>query len=62
MNEEENSQPKQPSERTYKVEQMVRAAEKGAAQQINRLEVLAELIRQSEENIKQESVNKSLTE
>ena len=37
MSNEQDTQPKLPGARTYKVEQMVRAAEKGAAQQIERM-------------------------
>ena len=65
MNEGIDPQPKQPGARTYKVEQMVRAAERGAAQQIERMKKMLAMGKPPqalEPDKKHETVKNSLTE
>ncbi len=61
MNTDHDKQPKE-APKPGTAAPFIAAVRKGAALQIKRMKVLAELIRQSEEQSRQEAVNKSLTE
>ena len=56
-----NTPPEQPGERTYKVAQMVRAAERGAVQQIERMKKMAAMIEQQRTGQQPKTVNENLT-
>lgn len=62
MSNEQDTQPKQRGARTYKVEQMVRAAERGAAQQIERMKKMLALLEDEGQNEKPETVKNSFTD
>ena len=62
MRKEQDTQSTQPGARTYKVEQMVAAVRKGAAQQIERLKIMVALLDEEGKNEKPEPVKNSFTE